>query len=45
MGARRLPNLSRKANPPPLAPIPTFPQRGKESKHQTLDLEQPSLWP
>jgi hypothetical protein len=44
MGARRLPNRNRKADPPLLAPIPTFPQRGKEQNQQAFDLEHPSPW-
>ena len=44
MGASGFPNLNCMGYPPPSAPIPAFPQRGKEQSQQALDLEQPSLW-
>jgi hypothetical protein len=44
MGARGLPHLNRKGYPPPSAPIPAFPQRGKEKNQQAFDLEHPRPW-
>ncbi len=44
MGASGRPNLKRKADPPPSAPIPTFPQRGKEQNQQAFNSEHPNQW-